>query len=370
MYAVREGKDRLVKVLLERGARPDDKDEKDSTPLVDAIRGGQEKSVRILLENGARPNLKDGYGVTPLQHAAWKGDYAILECLLDHGADTEAADYEGNTPLIAAVQGGHEALVQRLVDHGADTEARHNDGNTALSYATKRNHESILQILKEGPSSRPAKTTTASRATFGCPLARFTHPPFKDRSDLDKHIEAEHGDIYIRIFEFAGCRSKLSNKDVRKKHVASEHLLHDYYVCNELHPRKDDQSVVFRGKDLYTRHVISAHMGAILPDTPEWARRLQGLLLSASKEKLPPVRELGCPGEKCGHWYRSGNQLWDQHMDHIARHLEASEPVHFGGLEDKSFVKWASDPNVGIIRHFGSTNYRLDPVLGLDSESE
>ncbi|KAM7214779.1 Ankyrin repeat-containing domain protein [Rhypophila decipiens] len=351
LYAVREGKDRLVKVLLERGARPDDKD--GWTPLVHAIQDGQENIVRILLDNGARPNLKDGYGVTPLLHAAWKGDYAILKCLLDHGAETEAADYDGNTPLIAAVQGEHVALVQRLVDHGADTEARHNDGNTALSYATKRNHEAILQILKDDPSSRPAKTTTTSRATFECPLALCMHPPFKDRSDLDKHIEAEHGDIYICIFEFAGCRSTFSNKDVWKKHIASAHLLQDYYVCNELHPTKEDQSMVFRGKDLYTRH----------------ASRLEGLLLSASKEKLPPVRELGCPGEKCGHWYRSGNQLWDQHMDHIARHLEASEPVHFGGPGDKSFVKWASDPNVGIIRHFGSTNYRLDPVLGFDSDS-
>ncbi|KAK4207497.1 hypothetical protein QBC37DRAFT_298606, partial [Rhypophila decipiens] len=203
------------------------------------------------------------------------------------------------------------------------------------------------------------------------PLAHCTHPEFKDRSDLDKHIEAEHGNIYICIFEFAGCRSTFSNKDVWKKHVASEHLLHDYYVCNELHPATQDQSMAFRGKDLYTRHVLSAHMGAIPPDTPEWASRLQRLLLSASKEKLPQrVRELGCPGKRCDHWRLLGYHLWDHHMDHIARHLEASQPVHFGGPGDQSFVKWASDPNVGIIRPSGKSGYELNPVLGLDSESE
>jgi ankyrin repeat protein len=43
--------------------------------------------VKLLLERGADPNVKDDDGKTPLHYAAWKGHHKVVELLLEHGAN-------------------------------------------------------------------------------------------------------------------------------------------------------------------------------------------------------------------------------------------------------------------------------------------
>ena len=72
------------------------------TPLSWAAWQGKEAVVKVLLENGAEIEARDFDGQTPLLLAAISGYEAIVELLLKDGANIEAQDRSGQTPLSLA----------------------------------------------------------------------------------------------------------------------------------------------------------------------------------------------------------------------------------------------------------------------------
>ena len=91
---------------------------------IGAAVNGREAVVRLLLEAGADKEAKNNYGRTPLIIAAQKGREAVVRLLLEAGADKEAKSNDGNTPLIRRRSNGHEAVVPLLLEAGADKEAK------------------------------------------------------------------------------------------------------------------------------------------------------------------------------------------------------------------------------------------------------
>jgi hypothetical protein len=182
-----------VKLLLDKGAETEAKDDRGCTPLLWAAHNGHDTVVKLLLDKGADVGVKDGYGRTPLWMAVGSGciapsgksdhfllDYqlqlmlleqqnkkrllmarqeqsdtdgalainqarapaepgeiyeAIIKLLLDKGADIEAKNNGGTTPLLCAFYSGCKAIVKLLLDKGADIDAKDNDGQSPLSLA-------------------------------------------------------------------------------------------------------------------------------------------------------------------------------------------------------------------------------------------
>src|SRR5438132_1660533 len=78
--------------------------------------------VRLLLERGAAPDEANDLGQTPLAGAAFKGDGAIVALLLDHGARVDAEDPQGRTPLMFAAMFDRADIVGLLLARGAAAE--------------------------------------------------------------------------------------------------------------------------------------------------------------------------------------------------------------------------------------------------------
>ena len=55
--------------------------------------------VTLLLDNGANPNQSDRDNMTPLLIAAFEGKAAVCEILLENQADVDHTDKEGETFL-------------------------------------------------------------------------------------------------------------------------------------------------------------------------------------------------------------------------------------------------------------------------------
>ncbi|KAL7941772.1 hypothetical protein V8C42DRAFT_360491 [Trichoderma barbatum] len=122
-YAAEKGYESVVRLLLEKGACLESREERyGQTPLSWAARDGHESVVRLLLEKGADLESRDkGFGRTPLSWAAEKGHESVVRLLLEKGAYLEHRDMMfGQTPLSLAAEQGHETIVKLLVEKGAD----------------------------------------------------------------------------------------------------------------------------------------------------------------------------------------------------------------------------------------------------------
>jgi ankyrin repeat protein len=121
-----------------------------SLALLWTARYGHEAVVKLLLEKGAELEAKDNYGQTPLLWAAENGHEAVVKLLLEKNAELEAKDDNyGQTPLSWAAANGHEAVVKLLLEKGAELEAKDSYGRTPLSWAAEKGREVVVELLLE-----------------------------------------------------------------------------------------------------------------------------------------------------------------------------------------------------------------------------
>jgi uncharacterized protein len=163
--AAEEGKTKIVKLLLERGANVNDRDYFGVTPLLDAIDYGNPDIIKLFLDAGAEVNVKPGKrpGYIPLHQAISKagteiGSYKyekekkgkepdpvhikklkdkwidIVETLIKRGANLNLKDEDGRTSVFSAVCSGLIELLQLVIKAGADINHKDKEGNTPLHY--------------------------------------------------------------------------------------------------------------------------------------------------------------------------------------------------------------------------------------------
>jgi ankyrin repeat protein len=78
-----------------------------------------ERVVALLLERGADPSRANAHGWTPLHQAAYGDQSAMAQRLLDAGApDDRSARGDGGTPLVIALFWGHRNTAELLAGHG------------------------------------------------------------------------------------------------------------------------------------------------------------------------------------------------------------------------------------------------------------
>jgi ankyrin repeat protein len=167
-WAVQEGNEVVVKLLLEKGAELETKDSNNRTPLSWATENGHETIVKLLVEKGAKFETKDRYyGRTPLSWAAGNGHEAVVKLLLEKGAELETIDSNGRTPLSLAAGNGHETVVKLLVEKGAKLETENSNNRTPLSWAAENGYEAVVKLLVE----KGAKFETKDRYYGRTPLS-------------------------------------------------------------------------------------------------------------------------------------------------------------------------------------------------------
>jgi hypothetical protein len=111
-----------------------------------AIKQGNQKAVQVLLDRNADPDLpsKDK---TPLMHAILKKDLMTVHTLIKNGADLDKTVRKGNTALTIASKSGRQDCVKMLIENGADAEHKNASGLTALDYANMANFPEVAKYL-------------------------------------------------------------------------------------------------------------------------------------------------------------------------------------------------------------------------------
>ncbi|OWZ10564.1 hypothetical protein PHMEG_00016574 [Phytophthora megakarya] len=132
-----EGKHKAVRKLLRHGMDPNarrlegalgaDDDERGDSPMICAARGflgnrdqkRHVKTLEVLLHFGARIDQFNLLNQTPLYIACERNVMRIATWLLEHGADVNINCKTGVSPLMCAYQNQNAPLVKMLLEKGA-----------------------------------------------------------------------------------------------------------------------------------------------------------------------------------------------------------------------------------------------------------
>jgi ankyrin repeat protein len=149
MWASINGHDRVVQLLLERGADVNAQGGEYGNALQAACDRGHVKIAQMLLERGADVNAQGGEYGNALQAACDRGHVKIAQMLLERGADVNAQGGEYGNALQAACDTGHNKIAQMLLERGADVNAQGERYGNALQAVCDRGHDKIAQMLLE-----------------------------------------------------------------------------------------------------------------------------------------------------------------------------------------------------------------------------
>ena len=125
---------------------------------------GHERVVDLLLQRGAEINLQSSAGYTALMLAAFHGHERVVELLLRRGAEINLQKSDGVTALMNAAYLNRPAVVRRLLRAGADTVARGASGKTALQQAKEKDNAECVEAFKKHVQEVVAGRPTAKAA--------------------------------------------------------------------------------------------------------------------------------------------------------------------------------------------------------------
>jgi ankyrin repeat protein len=161
--AAARGDAREIELIAAPGARVDERDGHDRTPLHVAAYAGRHDAMRALVRAGADPNAldRDRYDIVTI--AAVANDVPTLAVALEIGcrATNVTSPYDG-TALIAAAHLGHDEVVRTLIRAGAPLDHVNNLGWTAmiesivLGDGGARHQATLAALIDAGANSRLA----------------------------------------------------------------------------------------------------------------------------------------------------------------------------------------------------------------------
>ncbi|WP_341817579.1 ankyrin repeat domain-containing protein [Wolbachia endosymbiont (group A) of Pherbina coryleti] len=155
------GNKSIVRLLINKEASIDARDQIGNTPLHLAAKKGYLGVVNILLDSEAKVNSETQQKFTPLHLAAKENHLDIINALLAKKANINAQTKQKFTPLHFAAQNGHLEVVNALLDKGAKVENFDVEYKiTPLHLAAEGDHIEVIKALlgKKGKADINAKT--------------------------------------------------------------------------------------------------------------------------------------------------------------------------------------------------------------------
>ena len=160
--ALKEEKDEIFKLLLEKGADVKvpgraNRQTNDQTVLYLAVSRNNEELVKDLLKRGADPNKADSLGALPLADALLnpKLNVEIVKMLIENGADVNKKEKENGAHSLIflatntdASREAREEAAKLLLAKGADKTIKGTDGKTALDWAKQKKNDVLIEQLQ------------------------------------------------------------------------------------------------------------------------------------------------------------------------------------------------------------------------------
>ncbi len=106
---------RLVQFFLDQGVDPLQEDNLKQLPLFYAVREGHNDIIDLLIQRRSDVNHIDTYGQTPIFYCVREGNNQTIQKLVSYGANIDIIDQNGQTPLFYAIKSGRFETVEYLI---------------------------------------------------------------------------------------------------------------------------------------------------------------------------------------------------------------------------------------------------------------
>jgi len=156
--ACSNAKAKALKVLLDAGAKVDQKED-DCTPLMAlAARTGpldkedsnaEVEVAELLLAHGAKLEERTSQRLTPLMLAARAGRQALVDKFVESGSNVDSEDSQGWSALHFSCDGGHGRVARLLLEHGADPHLATQEGFTAAELAANNGYADLQRVVEK-----------------------------------------------------------------------------------------------------------------------------------------------------------------------------------------------------------------------------
>ena len=196
------------------------------TPLMCAAADGKQNAFEMLIQNGADPSLKDVFHNNLLHFAAQGGDMSIINKLLSFGLDVDSRSLPGE---MHAAADDRQSAFETLIQNGADPFLKDNDGSSLLHHAANGGNTSIIDKLLslgldvDSRSSYSSSTPLMYAAewpqqrAFQMLIQNGADPFLKDKDGSSLlHCAAQGGNISI-INELLSLGLQIDSKDLSGK---------------------------------------------------------------------------------------------------------------------------------------------------------
>ena len=112
--------------------RPMTHDDSGNTMLHECVNYNADKVMNMLIARGANLNVKNIVGDTPLHIASRKGHINLVYAFINYGANVNPTNNIGETPIFGAVKDSTVEILKILFNNGGDIYHVNNDGNSLL----------------------------------------------------------------------------------------------------------------------------------------------------------------------------------------------------------------------------------------------
>ena len=215
-YAAARGSVDLMRVLLKRGARPDDRGRDDQGPLFLACVTGQAEAVRELLRAGVSPSAKfcAGEAVPGIVVAATRNHMHVMHELLAAGAAIDEADAQGHTALHTACFCGNQPSAVFLVERGANVNLASRKGCVPLAWAAHKGHVQVAKALLD-------KGADVNGVPQGMPPGHVTAPSEIETIPLLAAARANRLDVLKLLLDRGANREAKSGQGETALHAGA-----------------------------------------------------------------------------------------------------------------------------------------------------
>lgn len=192
---------KIVKLLLEKGADVNALDSNDNSPLINASYGSSLETVQDIINAGADITAVNKGGMSALMIAAKSGNASIAELLLKSGSRLDEINRNSEdckTALMFAVSEDHADVVKILLKNGADIYIKDRDDRTAMDFAKSSDVKALL--LKKEESKDVMQLSATEKK-----LNRVIAEERQKKQEEDLALEEKDRKIYpkdTKIYKF------------------------------------------------------------------------------------------------------------------------------------------------------------------------